>query len=482
MASRERPPSPVDRPSDCVEIPHRLELHQDDDVAILVNHISGERVVLETRTDDNKVHYSPDQRHGFVVMNGKSVWARLFKWHAFECRRSREPFLVHRLSQSAGLVLQWLDEGIGRTWRKLTLPEQVEPVVTLEFDRPYRSSGCCIFWSLQSLLKSFLPPQTVTQSKISTWMRKSWRKVLQSHLGRGVVMDDHILTTDRQAAASSSVGQADAVVLDSDDVAVDPADAVVADHPPAAAALAERDALLLQVDITMLSTVAALQLLLHMCNKPPQECSEETVRQFSRSLMAFFHVGQKSTRSVDHSEYLSLVFEKEYNPSMGRSCGEPLFNVSGNLAFDRVDKSCNWKELSRQEKKSVSLHNNADILALLWSTQRKSNCQWICDQLCFQVAQVVEAGRFLVFHKSFVVLTQSESGSTIKPRRSLSDPAVLAHRARQGLKESGKKSKKKRKKGEAKSNPRAMDDKKDLVRYFYGCRRAMADTKVLAIA
>ena len=251
---------------------------------------------------------------------------------------------MHRLDQSAGLVLQWLDEGIGRTWRKLPLPDQVEPVVTLEFDRPYRSSGCCIFWSLQSLLKS-LPPEKVTQSKISTWMRKSWRKVLQSHLGRGAVMDDHILTTDRHAAKSSSVGPADAVVPESDDdaaVAVDPA-AVVTDDPPADADLVEREAL--QVDITMLSTVAALHLLLHMCNKPPQECSEETIRQFSRRLLAFFHVGQKSTRRVDQSEYLRLVFESGYNPSMGRSCGEPLFNASGNLAFDRVDKSCNWKQL-----------------------------------------------------------------------------------------------------------------------------------------
>ena len=86
-------------------------------------------------------------------------------------------------------------------------------------------------------------------------------------------MDDHILTTDRQAAKSSSVGPADAVVPESDDdaaVAVDPA-AVVTDDPPADADLVEREAL--QVDITMLSTVAALHLLLHMCNKPPQECS-----------------------------------------------------------------------------------------------------------------------------------------------------------------------------------------------------------------
>ena len=158
-------------------------------------------------------------------------------------------------------------------------------------------------------------------------------------------MDDHILTTDRQAAKSSSVGPADAVVPKSDDdaaVAVDPA-AVVTDDPPADADLVEREAL--QVDITMLSTVAALHLLLHMCNKPPQECSEETIRQFSRRLLAFFHVGQKSTRRVDQSEYLRLVFESGYNPSMGRSCGEPLFNASGNLAFDRVDKSCNWKQL-----------------------------------------------------------------------------------------------------------------------------------------
>ena len=87
-----------------------------------------------------------------------------------------------------------------------------------------------------------------------------------------------------------------------------------------------------------------------------------------------------------------------------------------------------------------------------------------------------------MFHKSFVLITQSDSGTNIKPRRSLSDPAVLAHRAREAQKESGKKKKKKKKKGEAKSNPRVMDDKKDLVRYFLGCRRAMADTNILAIA
>ena len=410
----------------------------------------------------------------------------LFKWHAFECRSSREQFLVHRLPRSAGLVLQWLDEGIGRTWRKLALPGQVEPIVTLEFDRAHRSSGCCIFWSLQSILKSFLPSKTVTQSKISTWMRKSWRQVLKSHLGRGAVMDDHILTTDRQAAApSAALGRDEAVALDPDDAAaaVAPHDAVVPFVEAADAVVPECDGLL-QVDITMLSTVAVLQLLLHMCNKPPQEIEEDTIRQFARRLLAFFYIGQDSTRPVDQSLYLKLVFDKEYNPSMCRNCGEPLFNVSGNLTYERANKSYNWKQLSRQEKKSINLSSHADILALLWGTQRKSNCQWICDQLCFQVAQVVEAERFLVFHKSFVVMTESDSGSKIKPRRSLSDPNVLAHRAREHVpkQESDKKKKKKRKKGEAKLNPRVMDDKKDLLRYFFGCRRAMADTKVLAIA
>ncbi|CAE7220516.1 unnamed protein product [Symbiodinium sp. KB8] len=103
MASRARPPSPVDRPADCVESPHfeRVQLVQDDDVAIL---------------------FSADKRYGFLRIAG------LFKWLAFlECRAIGDQFLVHRLPQSAGLVLQWLDEGSGRTWRKLPLLGQVEP-------------------------------------------------------------------------------------------------------------------------------------------------------------------------------------------------------------------------------------------------------------------------------------------------------------------------------------------------------------------
>ena len=77
MASRARPPSPVDRPAECVEIPHfeRLQLVQDDDVAILINHISGERVILEHRTDDGQIHFSADKRYGFLRISGKSVWA-----------------------------------------------------------------------------------------------------------------------------------------------------------------------------------------------------------------------------------------------------------------------------------------------------------------------------------------------------------------------------------------------------------------------
>ena len=36
---------------------------------------------------------------------------------------------MHRFPQSAGLVLQWLDESSGRTWRKLPLLGQVEPLI-----------------------------------------------------------------------------------------------------------------------------------------------------------------------------------------------------------------------------------------------------------------------------------------------------------------------------------------------------------------
>ena len=186
-----------------------------------------------------------------------------------------------------------------------------------------------------------------------------------------------------------------------------------------------------------------------------RKIEEDTIRQFARRLLAFFYIGQDSTRPVDQSLYLKLVFDKEFNPSMCRNCGEPLFNVSGNLTFERANKSYNWKQLSRQEKKSINLSSHADILALLWGTQRKSNCQWICDQLCFQVAQVVEAERFLVFHKSFVVMTESDSGSKIKPRRSLSDPNVLAHRAREHVpgQESDKKKKEKTQKGRGQVEP-----------------------------
>ncbi|CAE7523314.1 unnamed protein product [Symbiodinium necroappetens] len=58
----------------------------------------------------------------------------------------------------------------------------------------------------------------------------------------------------------------------------------------------------------------------------------------------------------------------------------------------------------------------------------------------------------------------------------------IAHASMCRAKSRTRRKRKKRKKGEAKLNPRVMDDKKDLLRYFFGCRRAMADTKVLAIA
>ena len=49
-----------------MEIPHfeRLQVVEDEDVSILVNHITGERIVLPNKTDDGQIHYSPDRRHG----------------------------------------------------------------------------------------------------------------------------------------------------------------------------------------------------------------------------------------------------------------------------------------------------------------------------------------------------------------------------------------------------------------------------------
>ncbi|CAE7446872.1 unnamed protein product [Symbiodinium sp. CCMP2592] len=474
--ARPRPPDPLGRPGECVELSHhsRLQLVEDDesDVAILINHISGERVVLEKKTDDGRLHFTPDQRYGFLLMGGKSVWARLLKWHGFQCRSSGETFLAHKLAGEAGVVVQWLDESIGRTWRKLDLPGQSgAAVVCLEFDQTYRKSGCSVYWSLQSLLKSFLSAESaskISQTSISTWFRKSWRSVLEKHLGRGCRVDDHILATDRQRATSSSaVGPADAAVVpgQDDDAAVEDAVGPVADDSvDGGRRQTDDEEDLLQVNITMLSTVAMLQLLLHMCNKPPMDVSEDAVRQFTRRLLACFHVGLDSKREepIVHSQWLRLRFDEQFSPHMSRTTfGEPLFSVSKKLRYEIVESSHCWKMLPKAVKKSVALRSRDDIVSLLIGTFRRSNCAWITDQLAFGIAATVEAERYLVFQKSSTVM--SESAANIKPRRSLNDAAVLAHRAREAFKD-------------------RKSDKKDLLRYFLGCRRAMADTRILAIA
>ena len=461
---RPRPPSPLAKPEQCEEVRHStcLELVSDGVRAILHNKISGEKVHLKRVPDGARIRFDERRQFGFIVNDSKSTWcSRLLKWHIFKDKASNDLFLCHKLPGSQGIVTRWLDEVQGRRWLDLQMPvglpdasaRQQQAVRILEFDRPYKTSGCCCFWSLQSILTCLAQPDKVsqvTQSAVSTWMRKSWKAIISQHLGPRSILDHHVLTTDRSHGIDGRE--------------------------------------LLEVDETLVSTPAMLQLLFHFCNQPPSklacDCSKTT--RFTREVLSCFQVGELAKGQPSSRTGLELVCDPQWQGAMHRPGGGPsLFNLAGYLATDQVEVSDGWKSLAPAIRKAIGIRSHTDVLSLMWGCQRKSKVAWVCDQLSYALASFLEVERLLLFADPSAVQKVADGPEKVKPRPSLSDPKVLAHNARASLKPGEKRTAKtnkvkKKKKGEKKEEEK--ESRLNLVRYFYGCRREMADSKVISIA
>ena len=219
--SRARPPNPVTSPGKCREVTHKscVELLQDEEAAVLHHTLTGERVCLPSKTDDGTLHFSPGTDFGFVIISGQPHWcSKYLKLHCFEDVDSKQKFAVQKLQgKGTGLLLRWLDEIIGRRWLELQLHD-TGVFRVLEMDQP--CGGCNVFWSLRCVLEALRADDCtvpVTQSHVSTWMRKAWKNVLQEHLGPQCRIDEHVLCTDRQqqTAASSSSDAPPAELLES---------------------------------------------------------------------------------------------------------------------------------------------------------------------------------------------------------------------------------------------------------------------------
>ena len=239
------------------------------------------------------------------------------------------------------------------------------------------------------------------------------------------------------------------------------------------------------MDATLVSSIALVHLLLHFCNDPPKKLGATThsARKVARALLQVFHVGVDAVKAPSTQTFLRVLMDPQWQGRMGLSAGDELFPISGRLQSARIQANAGWQSLPSTVRKHVALGSHVDTWAVMLFTHKKKHVSWLSNQLAWGLANFLEKERLLTFQRHWVPLAESLD---VKPRRTVCEKSLVLHKARAMLRgkqpaQDKKKKKKAKKDGKSDTNERVMPDHKDLVRYFFGCRREFENSNVLSI-
>ena len=439
--ARDLPPDPK-KTAGVVEVAHDsllcLVVGKDGQKSVLCNELTGEMVKLPACPDDKRLHFTPRERFGFMTIQKKSRWCKEFlMWTVFELHG--EQFAYRKTS--SGYESKWLSDFTGRFWTKhchMTL---------VRLDQCAGSSGCRSFVSLIDALAQ-VKEDEVTGKFASKKLQRTYIPVIQKHVG-STRAEDHILFSDQQVFASSRSSE------ESQD--------------------------LKQLKTPMISIVGFLILMLHLMVHGTEAVKKASLSLLS-DVLSSFGIGPECHES---EEILQVFLDTKWKPSMKR-VGKGHIQLRAGGAFDKnmfLQHASYNRLLSPQTRKALKLNKcPGHVVELIASWFSKNQCQWLSDQLLFEMAKIIETRIVLLDWQ------RNESMQVASERKSRNELAKDARSHRKKKKEPSKSSLgsfaitsiSSRKKGQYIGFDKRQQQQ--LTRYWLGARQQFSQCNIVAMS